>query len=59
MTLGNYFFPQGDSQTVINYDSFEGEDVYFLYSFFCKYSIWTRGGRHHKAPMNPKHWIHS
>ena len=25
----------------------------------CKYSIWTRGGRHHKALMNPKHQIHS
>ena len=29
------------------------------YSFFCKYSIWTRGGRHHKALMNSKHQIHS
>ena len=29
------------------------------YSFFCKYSIRTRGGRHHKALMNPKHQIHS
>ena len=23
MTLSNYFFPQGDLQTVVNYDSFE------------------------------------
>ena len=29
--------------------------TYFSY----KYSIWTRGGRHHKALMNPKHQIHS
>ena len=29
--------------------------TYFSY----KYSIWTRGGRHQKALMNPKHQIHS
>ena len=27
--------------------------------FSNKYSIWTRGGRHQKALMNPKHLIHS
>ena len=27
--------------------------------FHYKYSIWTRGGRHHKVLMNPKHQIHS
>ena len=25
MTLGNYYFSQGDLQTVVNYDSFEGK----------------------------------
>ena len=29
------------------------------HSFVNTYSIWTRGGRHHKALMNPKHQIHS
>ena len=39
--------------------------ITYLYSYYSqfhetihfsfKYFIWTRGGRHHKLPMNPKH----
>ena len=54
MTLWHFFFPRvfcrlSSIMTVLQRK----------YSFFCKYSIWTRGGRHHKALMNPKHQIHS
>ena len=54
MTLGIFFSPRvfcrlSSIMTVLK----------AKYSFFCKYSIRTRGGRHHGALMNPKHQIHS
>ena len=52
MTLGNYFFP-GWFADCRQLCQFWKESIPFV----VEYSIWTRGGRHHKAPMNPKHWI--
>ena len=54
MTLGIFFSPRVFCRLSSIMTVLKGK-----YSFFCKYSIWTWGGRHHKALMNPKHQIHS
>ena len=54
MTLGIFFSPRVFCRLSSIITVLKGK-----YSFFCKYSIWTQGVRHHKALMNPKHQIHS
>ena len=48
MTLGNFF-----SRVICRLSSIMTV-LKKKYSFFCKYSIWTRGGRHQKVPNEPQ-----